>query len=60
MSLATGRAARQLAPNKKQQALASLAQLKQGGLKRSEQFTVSARPPVGPPAGCTSAHARPC
>ena len=36
---ASGRAARSLAPNKKQQALASLAQLKQGGLKRTEQFT---------------------
>ena len=40
MSLAQGRSARQIAPNSKQQALAKLAVLKQGGLKRTEQFEV--------------------
>ena len=40
MSLASGRAARQVAPNSKQQALAKLAQLKQSGIKRTDQFAV--------------------
>ena len=43
MSLAQSRSSRQLAPNSKQQALAKLASLKQGGLKRTEQFAVRAR-----------------
>ena len=41
MSLAQSRSSRQLAPNSKQQALAKLASLKQGGLKRTEQFAVA-------------------
>ena len=48
MSLASGRAARSIAPNSKQQALAKLAQLKQGGLKRTDQFAVCV-PPVPRP-----------
>ena len=44
MSLASGRAARHLAPSAKNQALAKLAQLKQGGLKRTDQFEVRRRP----------------
>ena len=39
-SLASGRSARSLAPSAKSQALAKLAQLKQGGLKRTDQFEV--------------------
>ena len=45
MSLAQGRSARQIAPNSKQQALAKLANLKQGGLKRTDQFQVRLPPP---------------
>ena len=40
MSLAEGRSARQLAPNAKALALQKLAALKQGGLKRTDQFEV--------------------
>ena len=45
MSLAQGRSARQIAPNSKQQALAKLANLKQAGLKRTDQFQVRLPPP---------------
>ena len=64
MSIAAGRAARQLAPNAKSQALAKLAQLKQGGIKRTDQFEVRRRPclPRSSRAaiGWTSAHALAC
>ena len=40
MSLAQGRAQRTIAPNAKKNALAQLADLKNRGIKRSDQFTV--------------------
>ena len=45
-NLASGRTARSLAPNAKQQALAKLATLKQGGLKRTDQFVAAAEEDV--------------
>ena len=41
-SLASGREARRIAPNAKKNALAQLADLKNKGIKRSDQFEVCA------------------